>query len=57
MRQPGNSFGGGKLGGTPINNERMPFSASLSHTAGSWIDPDVAIDRPSYVWSLRLRKP
>ena len=29
----GESLGGGKLGGTPINNERMPFSASLSHTA------------------------
>ena len=39
MRQPGNAFGGGKLGGTPISSDRFPFSPRMSQTAGSWIEP------------------
>jgi hypothetical protein len=40
-----------------MSNDFFPAAPSASHTAGSFTASDVAIDRPSYVVSLRLRNP
>ena len=47
IRQPGNSFGGGNDGGTPIRSERRPLPPKASQTAGSFTASEVAIDMPS----------
>ncbi len=40
-----------------MRSERRSLSPSASQTAGSVIAFEVAIDRPSYEVSLRLRNP